>query len=176
MRRIILAIIIIFLSWGSGFAYYLYLFQSYPINTSTITNAIVTLGTNTRKIEYGIALVKAGYAPVLFVTGVDPKTSLKNIILSKREVIPSQVIYGINNRVYYSDTEELADFIMTHNIQSIRLVTDDYEMPSAIKELTQLIPSTYSLNIVPHPIVSKDIQYKILFKSYNLYLKNMLWD
>lgn len=175
MRRIILAIIIIFLSWGGGFAYYLYLFQSYPVNTSTITNAIVTLGRDTRKIEYGIALVKAGYAPVLFIAGVDPQTSLKNI-LSKREVIPSQVIYGVRNRMYYSDAEELADFIMTHNIQSIRLVTDDYEMPSAIEELTQLIPSTYSLNIVPHSIISKDIQYKILFKSYNLYLKNMLWD
>ena len=173
MKRIILAALFILLSWGGGFGYYIYLVQSYPINTSTITNAIVVLSPSTKRINYGIASLKAGYAPILFIAGIDPDTALQDI-LPELKAIQSQVIYGIDNYAHDSSTSEVVDFIITHNIKSIRLVAEDYELPREIEELTQLLPRTNSLNIVPHPIASKDIPYKILLYSYNIYLKNLL--
>ena len=173
MRVIILSIIALLLSWSGGFAYYTYWVQSYKINTSTITDSVVVFDTDPQKIEYGTALLKAGYAPILFIPSINSTTTLQSVI-SEQKVIPSQVIHGINNRTYNNEAEEISDFIITNGIKSIRLVTNDYEMPRVIETLTKLIPSSYNFHIVPHVIKSKDMQYKMLFKSYNAYLNSML--
>lgn len=173
MRFIILSITALLLSWSGGFAYYIYLVQSYKINTSAITDSVVAFGSDSQKIKYGVALLKAGYAHILFIPSVGSTTTLQSV-LSEHKVIPSQVIYGMNNHTYNNKAQEVSDFIITHDIESIRLVTNDYEMPGAIEALTQLIPHNYNFHIIPHIIKSKDMQYEILFKSYNMYLKNML--
>ena len=173
MRVIILSIIALLLPWSGGFAYYIYWVESYKMNTSTITDSVVVFDTAPQKVEYGTALLKAGYAPILFLPSANSTITLDNII-SQYKVIPGQVIYGINNRTYNNETEEISDFIITNRIKSIRLVTNDYAMPRVIEALTKLIPSSYNFQIVPHVIKSKDMQYKMLFKSYNTYLSSML--
>lgn len=165
MKRFFLSIFIIFLLWGTGFAYYVYTVESYKINNSTTTDAIVALN-GRQRIEIGISLLKANYAPILFITGIKSKDQLKNL-LAEHNVKTSQVIYADNNYLGKDDIQEITNFIINNNIRSIRLVNSSYDMPTAINSITKIIPS---IIIVPHPIVIEHNKYKVLFNEYNKYL------
>lgn len=165
MKKFLLSILVILLFWGIGFAYYIYTVDSYKINNNTTTDAIVSLD-GRQRIEIGVSLLKAGYAPILFIAGIQSKNQLKNL-LSEYKVKTSQVIYAENNSLGKDGMQEVINFIMNNNIRSIRLVNSSYDMPIAINNITKIIPS---IIIVPHPIVIEHNKYKILFNEYNKYL------
>ncbi|XVN42635.1 MAG: YdcF family protein [Candidatus Rickettsia vulgarisii] len=169
MKNIILSIFIIFLLWVVGFAYYIYTVESYKINNSTTTDAIVSLD-GRQRIETGISLLKAGYAPILFIAGIESKNQLKNL-LSEYNVKTSQVIYANSSYAGKDDIQEVVEFIINNNIRSIRLVNSSYDMPVAINNITK---TTHNIIIVPHPILIEHNKYKILFNEYNKYLKTLL--
>jgi uncharacterized SAM-binding protein YcdF (DUF218 family) len=170
MRHIIIIFAIILLSWSAGFAYYLYLINSYKIDTSTTTEVIVVFTGGRQRIETGISLLKAGYSPLLFVVGIDSPNQLKNLLVEYK-VKQTQVIYGQTDMVQKDNAKEVADFITANNISSIRLVTSSYDMPIAIEELTKRVSATSNLHIVPHPVISQQNEYKLLLAAYNNYLK-----
>lgn len=166
MKRFLLSISIMFLLWGTGFAYYIYTVDSYKINNSTITDAIITLN-GRQRIEIGISLLKANYAPILFIAGIESKDQLKNF-LSEYNVKTSQVIYADNSYLGKDNIQEITNFIINNDIRSIRLVNSSYDIPGVINNITKIVPN---ISIVPHPIIIEHNKYKILFHEYNKYLK-----
>ncbi|MFY9589373.1 YdcF family protein [Rickettsia endosymbiont of Halotydeus destructor] len=174
MRNMLLAILTIFVMWVGGFAYYFYTINSYKTN-NTITNGIAVFAGGGRRIETAIALLKAGYAPILFITGITSQDQLRNL-LKENEVREEQVIYAPNNIMSEEDyAKKTTDFIVANNLTSLRLVTSAYNMPIALKELTKAMPLNRQVYVIPHSVGSTSIsgQYKILFKSYNQYLMSI---
>ncbi|MCC8369170.1 MAG: YdcF family protein [Rickettsia endosymbiont of Oxypoda opaca] len=172
MRKTALAILTICFLWVSGFAYYIYLINSYKTN-NTITNAIIVFAGGGRRAETAIALLKAGYAPILFITGISSQDQLRNL-LKEQEIRDEQVIYAPNNIMSEEDyAKKATDFIVANNLTSVRLVTSAYNMPVALRELTAAIPQTRQVYVTPHPTASIPGQYKILLKSYNQYLMSL---
>jgi uncharacterized SAM-binding protein YcdF (DUF218 family) len=170
MRNVVIIILTIFALWGGGFAYYLYTINSYEPSNNT-TSAIVVFVGGGRRVETAIALLKAGYAPILFITGVESTNQLQNL-LKEQNVREQQVIYAHNKTMTEEDyAKKTADFVLTHNITSIRLVTSNYNMPVALKKINEALPSAQHTYVIPHPVFSAGSkQYSLLFRSYNDYL------
>ncbi|ACR47925.1 hypothetical protein RPR_07675 [Rickettsia peacockii str. Rustic] len=162
----------IFALWVGGFGYYLYLINSYKLNSNT-TNAIIVFAGGGHKIETGIAWLKAGYAPILFITGIESTEQLK-ILLKERNVIEQQVIFAPNKIISEEDNiKKVVDFIVTYNLTSIILVEHNYNMPFMLNKLEKAIPSSNNIYIVPYPVFSKQ-KYDVLLKSYHHYLMSIL--
>ncbi|AEK75318.1 hypothetical protein RHHCN13_06860 [Rickettsia conorii subsp. heilongjiangensis] len=162
----------IFALWVGGFCYYLYLINSYKLNSNT-TNAIIVFAGGGHKIETGIAWLKAGYAPILFITGIESTEQLKNL-LKERNVIEQQVIFAPNKIMSEEDNiKKAVDFIVTYNLTSIILVEHNYNMPFMLNKLEKAISSYNNIYIVPSPVFSKQ-KYDVLLKSYHRYLMSIL--
>jgi uncharacterized SAM-binding protein YcdF (DUF218 family) len=168
IRSIILSIATILLLWGGGYLYYAHYTTLYSIDKSTITNAIAVFTGGRQRINTGIGLLKAGYAPILFISGVESKNQLKNFLL-ENSIKQDQVIYG-NATTTEENAKEIAEFISNHDISSIRLVTSSYHMPRALLEVERFIPLNSRVTIIPHPVFSEYQNYSVLFKEYNKYL------
>ncbi|MFA1689037.1 YdcF family protein [Candidatus Rickettsia barbariae] len=161
----------IFALWVGGFGY-LYLINSYKLNSNT-TNAIIVFAGGEHKIETGIAWLKAGYAPILFITGIESTEQLK-ILLKERNVIEQQVIFAPNKIMSEEDNiKKVVDFIVTYHLTSIILVEHNYNMPFMLNKLEKAIPSSNNIYIVPYPVFSKQ-KYDVLLKSYHRYLMSIL--
>lgn len=168
IRSIILSIAAILLLWGAGYLYYMHYTTLYIIDRSTVTNAITVLTGGRQRISTAVGLLKAGYAPILFISGVESKNHLKNFLL-ENNIKQDQVIYG-NAPTTEENVREIAEFISNYNISSIRLVTSSYHMPRALLEVRGFIPITSRVTIVPHPVPSEYKNYLVLLKEYNKYL------
>lgn len=172
IRKFLLTILAIFALWVGGLGYYLYLINSYKLNSNT-TNAIIVFAGGGHKIETGIALLKAGYAPILFITGIESTEQLKNL-LKERNVIEQQVILAPNKIMSEEDNiKKAVDFIVTYNLTSIILVEHNYNMPFMLNKLEKAIPSSNNIYIAPYPVFSKQ-KYDVLLKSYHRYLMSIV--
>ena len=174
-RKIILTFIAILLGWFSGFLYFIYYTKSYSINNSTVTDAIVVLTGGRLRIETGIGLLKAGYAPILFISGIKSPNQLKNF-LKENGIKQDQVIYVLNADTTEDNAREVAEFVANNEIDSIRLVTSSYHMPRALEEIRKLLSYIHNVLIIPHPVSSNNQSYSLLFKEYNKYLIIKLLD
>jgi uncharacterized SAM-binding protein YcdF (DUF218 family) len=169
MKRFFTIITIFLTAWFIGFATYIYVSYSYKYNNFT-SNVIVVFYGDRNRIETGISLIKANYAPLLFVAGVPSKDQLYNL-LKEYQVPIDQVIYGLDADNLTNNAIEAVNFILSRNITSIRLVTSEYDMILAMNELHSILPERYGVSIIPHSIVSKKIPLLKFFKTYNIYLK-----
>jgi len=169
IRSIALVILTTLLLWGGGYLYYIYYTKSYLIDKSTITNAIVVLTGGRQRINTGINLLKAGYAPILFISGVASPNQLRNF-LSENHIKQDQVIYGLDASTTKENAVEVSEFVSNHGLSSLRLVTSSYHMPRALLEIQKLIPSNSGILVVPHPVFPEYENYPLLFKEYNKYL------
>ncbi|WP_347939169.1 YdcF family protein [Rickettsia oklahomensis] len=169
IRNFLLTILVIFALWIGGFSYYIYLINSYKLNSNT-TNAIIVFAGGVHKIETSISMLKAGYAPILFVIGIESAEQLKNL-LKEHRVIEQQVILAPNSKE--DNIKKAGDFILTYNLTSIILVEHNYNMPFILNKLEKAIPSSNNVYIVPYPVFSKQ-KYDILFKSYHRYLMSII--
>lgn len=173
IRKIALTILTIIAIWASGFVYYLYLINSYKPSSNT-ANAIIVFAGGGHKIETGIALLKAGYAPILFITGIETSDQLKNL-LKENNVLEQQVILAPNQIMSEEDyIKKASDFILKYNITSVRLVAYNYDIPSIVNNLTTAISSSNNnIYIAPYPVIAKQQNYMTLIKHYNNYLLSL---
>jgi uncharacterized SAM-binding protein YcdF (DUF218 family) len=102
------------------------------------TDAIVVLTGDEGRIARGLALLRAGAAPRLLISGVAPGVSQRQ--LARKAGVPFAVFRccvdlgheAIDTR---SNAEETARWAAAHKISSLRLVTSDYHMRRATMEL-----------------------------------------
>lgn len=167
MRYVILFISLSFLTWCVGGFYYIYQTESYEITNRSQTDAIVVYTGGNQRINTGINLLKAGYAPIIFISGVSSPAQLKNF-LKEKGIDQDQVVYGLSANTTRGNAAEIAEFISAHGLKSIRLVTSSYHMPRALEETKKLVQ--HGTIIIPHPVISENRNYKVLFKEYNKYL------
>jgi uncharacterized SAM-binding protein YcdF (DUF218 family) len=171
MRSVVLFVALSFMLWCLGGFYYIYTTESYKITNRSPTDAIVVYTGGNQRINTGISLLKAGYAPIMFISGVSSPTQLKNF-LAENGIAQDQVIYGLSANTTQDNAEEIAEFISAHNLKSIRLVTSSYHMPRALDETESRV--RLGTIIIPHPVLSEQRNYKILFREYNKYILSKL--
>lgn len=173
MRHFILILLAIVCLWLAGFAYFIYYTKQYPIDNSTVTDAIVVITGGKSRVKTGVNLLKAGYAPILFISGVDPQNQLKDFLV-QNGINLDQVIYGGNVASTKENAQEIGQFVINYNLKSIRLVTSYYHMPRAYAEVARLLPT--KVTIIPHVVLIEEMDYFLTFKQYNKYLLSVIID
>lgn len=155
------------LLWALGFA----LFAStlpHPAD-DRVTDGIVVLTGGPGRVQRGVALLQAGKAKRMLVSGVDRQVRPAELAAINRfpHALLSRIDLGVNAVDTRSNADEAVAWVSSYRFRTIRLVTTDWHMRRARLELAQQMPRDVVL--VPDAIRSTP-NLVALLREYNKYL------
>ena len=116
------------------------------------TEAIVVLTGGSARLSQGLALLSAGKARKLFVSGVYRGVDITELFRVRQES-PDEFACCVTLGHEADDTRgnaiETAAWLHEQGFRSLRLVTANYHMPRSLIEFRHILPDT---EIVPHPV------------------------
>jgi uncharacterized SAM-binding protein YcdF (DUF218 family) len=144
-----------------------------PIGRSRTDAVIVPTG-GAGRIDRGIEVIRRGDARQMFVSGVDPEVK-PGEFAAQFEVSAREMRCCITLGYLAVDTRsnagEAAQWLVSNDIRSVRLVTTDWHMRRAAAELRHSIPATVA---VIEDAVPSDPALGQLFLEYNKLLAALL--
>jgi uncharacterized SAM-binding protein YcdF (DUF218 family) len=162
------AIAFIMLAWALGFVVFAVALPQPADDRST--DAIVVLTGAPGRIARGVALLSAGRARRMLISGVDRSVKPHELI-EKQNVPPALLTCCIDLGREAVDTRsngaETAGWLAQHNYRSVRLVTSDWHMRRADLELE--IVAAPGVTIVPDAVPG-DAGFFGLLLEYNKFL------
>lgn len=134
------------------------------------TDAVVVPTGGKGRIPRGLALLKAGEAKRMLVTGTDPAVRPGELAAEYR--VPASLFAccidlgheAIDTR---SNGEETAAWVRAHGYRSVRLVTSEWHMPRARMELRHALSNDVAL---VGDAVRSNPSFAMLVAEYNKYL------
>lgn len=176
-KKFIIIFLLIVFAWILGLAYFNYTINSYKVDTTTKTDAIIVLTGGRNRISEAVNLLNKGLAEKLFISGVQKDISLEEIqkagvgTNTKGEIaLEDNSINTVENAI------ESSKWIKENHVKSIRLVTSNYHIPRSVSEFSVRNPKTkIIINPVYSEYVSKDVwknsgSFWLIFSEYNKYL------
>lgn len=144
--------------WFPGLVWYTASMPDVVEDPLTPTDVIVVLTGGSERLKVGLSLLKDGRAPLLFVSGVNPETTL-DALLQEEAPLPA----GLRNRILLGhvagDTVgnaiETAVWLRAHHMDSLRLVTASYHMPRSLLEFQAALPRA---RIIAHPVFPASVK------------------
>jgi len=116
------------------------------------TDAIVVLTGGSLRVESGLALLAAGKARKLFVSGVYRGVDVTELLRVSRQSPDSVaccVVLGHAADNTLGNAHETAEWMVAEDFHSLRLVTASYHMKRSILEFSRAMPG---VEIVPNPV------------------------
>lgn len=131
------------LLWVGGFVLFVLSLPG-PATADTRTDGVAVLTGGPGRVLRGVAVLKAGLAQRLLVSGVH--RSVKPAELAAAARIPPRlnsccVDLGFQADSTRSNAEEVSAWVAKHGFRTIRLVTAGYHMPRARAELEARLPA-----------------------------------
>ena len=118
----------------------------------TRTDAIVVLTGGADRVDTGLALLAAGRADKLFVSGVNREVDVAALLRVARSA-PAEpgccIVLGYEAADTEGNARETAAWMRAQGFRSLRLVTASYHMPRSLLEFRRAMPG---LALVPHPV------------------------
>jgi uncharacterized SAM-binding protein YcdF (DUF218 family) len=144
--RFLAALVVIGVIWTAGlFAFADRVSRQTPAPLPEAADGVVVLtgaGSNAR-LDAGMAVLEAGLARRLLVSGVNREASREDIrVVSKaaRRLYDCCVDLGFTAANTLGNARETAEWARTMRFQSLIIVTADYHMPRAMLELKTALP------------------------------------
>lgn len=144
--RLLAAVLVAFLIWSAGlFAFADRVNRLTPATLPEAADGVVVLtgaGSNAR-LDAGMAILEAGLAKRLLVSGVNREASREDIrLVSKaaRRLYDCCVDLGFTAADTLGNARETADWVRAMRYRSLIIVTADYHMPRAMLELRTALP------------------------------------
>ena len=134
------------------------------------TEAIVVVTGSADRVRRGLALLRAGRAKRLLVSGADRRVQPGEFAAAfgvPRSVVSCCVDLGKEAVDTKSNADEAAQWLADKHFRSVRLVTTDWHMTRAGFELTRLLPPE---TVVVRDAVRSEPGLTELFKEYNKYV------
>lgn len=177
--------VVLAISWLAGliwFAEIVTRLEPQPGNT----DAIVVLTGGSERVAEGIALLAAGSARLLFVTGVPDgvtgETLLSSVGTAQRELLP-RIVLGHTAQDTAGNAAETAGWVEREGVTSVRLVTANYHMPRSLLEFRRAMPN---ISILPNPVFPDSFKDRewwrwpgtlgLMVREYDKYLMALLRD
>jgi len=165
IRRVTSLVVLI---WVLGFAVFTIALPQ-PASDAQ-TDAIVVPTGAPGRIARGLALLEAGKAKRMLITGVDRKVQPKELAVAQN--VPLRwlsccVDLGREAVDTRSNGAETARWVAQHRYRSVRLVTSDWHMPRAHFELERALGNT--VTILPDAVRGEP-DLLMLLTEYNKYL------
>jgi uncharacterized SAM-binding protein YcdF (DUF218 family) len=154
MRRILWALLpaALLLLLGIGFLGFLDATAGTPDAPPRRTDSILVLTGGAGRVETGLALLEAGAAPRLLVSGATEKLTLAELARAHNRdpsALQGRVALGHAAATTMGNAAEAAAWAQATGARSLRVVTAGYHMPRALLELRRALPRA---ELVPHPV------------------------
>lgn len=161
ISSIIMILLTSFAVWSIGLITFCNLVKNTDTSQQMMkTDAIVILTGGSDRISTGLDMMKAGMSKQVFISGVNEKVTLNQILSLWPGYDGSDLRCCITLDYVAQDTKDNATealkWIRSHHVQSFRLVTSDYHIMRALMEFTRLMPEK---GIFPSPVVSTPAEY-----------------
>jgi uncharacterized SAM-binding protein YcdF (DUF218 family) len=142
--------------WLGGFAWFVGSSWLVSIDRASPTDAIVVLTGGKKRLETGLALLAAGKADKLFVSGVNPAVDRETLLralgpAARREVCCIELGHTADNTA--GNAVETAVWMQQGGYRSLRLVTSWYHMHRSLLEFGRAMPR---IRVVAHPVFARD--------------------
>lgn len=165
-KRSILSVMLIIacLGWVVGLPVFVSTIPEHAAQTEEATDAIIVLTGGSLRLETGIALLEAGRAPKLFVSGVHRGVEAREIAgfaAKDPRFFECCVDLGHDAADTAGNATETALWVERNEIASIRLVTAAYHMPRALLEVEARMPE---VRILPHPVFPERVKLNSWFR------------
>lgn len=169
MRYILASSVVI---WAMGFLWFVVALPQ-PADDVTTDAVIVPTG-GAGRIAQGLAVLDAGLAAKMLVTGVDPEVT-PNEFADQFEVDPSKmdccVTLGFAAVDTRSNATETAEWVGANDVQSLRIVTTDWHMRRAAGELGRTLPNSVT---VVRDAVPSEPSLSSLFLEYHKLIASLV--
>jgi uncharacterized SAM-binding protein YcdF (DUF218 family) len=123
-------------------------------------DGIVVLTGPHRRIEAGIKLLNDGYGRRLLISGVNRRTSRRDVF---RTLPPGQpappccVDFGYEAQDTIGNADETRAWVQRHGFTRLIVVTASYHMPRSLNELSRALPD---VELIPHPVVPRMLSHE----------------
>ncbi len=117
-----------------------------PVPAANVSaSAIVVVTGGSGRIATALALLDAGRAPQMFVSGVGPNVGVRDLVrgaggLHRLELMECCIALGHQATNTFENGSEIAAWLKAHNIHDIILVSSNYHLPRASLELAMAAP------------------------------------
>ena len=149
------------------------------------TDAIVVLTGGVDRIDAALDLMCHHRAQKLLISGVNPQTTLKDILatvsVAHQNLKPSDIDLDYRSDNTFENAQQAARWIREHHFRSVRLVTAHYHIRRSLLEFFQTLPD---VEIIAHPVIPRIFQRKdwiqdlgvvsILCREYHKYMGVLL--
>ncbi len=133
---------LLFLVWALGFLWFVVALPQ-PAEEGVTTDAVIVPTGGPGRIARGLAVLKAGEAERMLVSGVDPEVRPQEFAaqfgVSPREMACC-ITLGFAAVDTRSNAAETAKWVAQNEVRSLRLVTTDWHMRRAAGELDRTLP------------------------------------
>lgn len=176
-RWVLSALAALAITWLLGFAIFMqHIKSSRPVHPEKAADAIIVLTGGAQRVNQGLDLLAQGQAKTLFITGVNGRVTLDEILdLWKRPIIKQDsddccIILDHKAQNTIQNARETKLWAQQNGIKTIRLVTSDYHMPRARLEFRANMPD---VEILPWPVRSLNSRnqnrqlWQLCFGEYN---------
>jgi uncharacterized SAM-binding protein YcdF (DUF218 family) len=146
---LLLALVIL---WLGGFVWFASRIPAEIADADSETDAIVVLTGGSLRVQSGLALLAAGKAKKLFVSGVYHSTDVAALLKVSRqspEHVACCIVLGYEADNTLGNAVETAQWMRQEGFRSLRLVTANYHMPRSLLEFSRVMPET---RIVANPV------------------------
>jgi uncharacterized SAM-binding protein YcdF (DUF218 family) len=151
-------ILALLVAWFGGFVWFLRAIPDEVSDPETATDAIVVLTGGSLRVQSGLALLAAGKARKLFVSGVHPGTDVAALMRAEHQssgaILACCVVLGHEADNTLGNAEETALWMRREGFHSLRLVTASYHMPRSLLEFSRAMPE---VRIVAHPVFPENV-------------------
>ncbi len=162
------------LFWVMGFIGFNVHIKGIPSPKNERTDAIIVLTGGPDRINAGLDLLADKRAKHLFISGVNTKVSVEQLVSLWREDLrrpPCCIVLGHIAKNTFENATEARDWIEVNNIKSARLLTENYHMPRAWLEFISLMPQ---MDLHPHAITPDKTSSVLIVQEYNKTLFTLL--
>ncbi|MBU6266816.1 MAG: YdcF family protein [Sphingomonadales bacterium] len=143
------------------------------------SDAVVVLTGGERRIDRGLEVVRRGWAPQLLVSGVDPEVRAHEF--AAHYAVPPRlmaccVTLGYEAVDTRSNARETAEWVAAHHIRSLRVVSSDWHLRRALRELRLTLPA--NIVLIPDAVPTRP-SFNILVTEYGKLLARqvqILWQ
>lgn len=162
IKRGILAIILL---WGLGFIWFA-AFLPQPAD-DLATDAVVVPTGGEGRIAQGLAVLDAGLAPKMLVSGVDrevkPAEFAEQFEVDER-LLECCITLGFAAVDTRGNASEIAQWVEDNEVTSIRLVTTDWHMRRAAGEVSRTLPGNVE---IVRDAVPSNLKFSAVFLEYH---------
>jgi uncharacterized SAM-binding protein YcdF (DUF218 family) len=156
--RMLAPLLALFLLWLAGFVWFAGRIPAEIRDAESETDAIVVLTGGSLRVQSGLALLAAGKAKKLFVSGVYHSTDVAALLKVSRQTpehVACCIVLGYEADNTQGNAAETAQWMRQEGFRSLRLVTASYHMPRSMLEFSRVMPE---IRIVANPVFPERVR------------------